>query len=206
MKRIFAVIMIIAMLALLALPVAASEIVPEEPATESTTQDIVGDNEGELELFDRLVEIWDTYSAEILSGGGIFTVVGGLVIFWRKIKPLLQKALTVLSALVTGVDDETKKPTQQSRVLNGIVDGVEKLDKRIEALDAAIQERDDVKRHFEAVEKELCALARALTLVYSNSKLPQGVKDQVSLECAECISTAREDIKGVESPEVSDNE
>ena len=206
MKRIFAVIMIIAMLALFALPAAASEIAPEEPETESVAPDVTEDNEGEVRMFDRLSEIWDTYSEEIISGGGIFTVVSGLVIFWRKIKPLLHKALAVLSALVTGVDDETKKPTQQSRVLNGIVDGVEKLDKRIEALDAALQERDDVKRHFEAVEKELCALARAVTLVYSNSKLPQGVKDQVNLECAECIRTAREDIESVEFPEVSDNE
>ena len=71
MKRIFAVIMIIAMLALFALPAAASEIAPEEPGTESVAPDVTEDNEGEVRMFDRLSEIWDTYSAEIISGGGI---------------------------------------------------------------------------------------------------------------------------------------
>ena len=199
MKKIFVFVMILALMAAMAVPAAASEAVTETaPVTEDDS------------LVTRLYEVWDSYSAEILSGGGICAMITGLIVFWKKIKPILVGVVSALSTLINGVDDKTKIPTQQSKVLNGIVEGIEGLDKRVDEFSRSVEsvkaEREATAEHIKAVERELCALAKAFELAYSNSKLPQGVKDLVSMECAECVKLAETDINGTAPEEAKADE
>ncbi len=200
MKRIFVFVMILALTWAMTISASATETVPEaEDAADVTTDSAPTVEEGESSIFTRLYEIWDTYSAELLSGGGILTIVVGLLAAWKKIKPFLIEIVAKLKELISG-ESSTGAPTKQSRVLNGIVDGIEDLDKRIaefqHIVDMINTEKTATKEHFAAVERALCSLAKALELAYSNSKLPQGVKDLVSIECAACIRAAEDDING----------
>ncbi len=205
MKRIFVFVMILALMWAMMIPASAAEPVPEaedvaaQGSSGAPEDSAPAAEESGASIFTRLIEIWNTYSAELLSGGGIITVVGGLFVAWKKIKPFLLEIVTKLKELLYG-ESSSGAPTKQSKVLNGIVDGIEDLDKKIEEFQRIVDmintEKNATKEHFEAVEKALCSLAKALELAYSNSKLPQGVKDLVSLECAACIRTAEEDING----------
>ena len=208
MKKIF-LVLVIAMLIAVMMPCAivasASEVIPEseESTTEAPSVDTAHD--AEINYFDRIIEIWDAYSAELVSGGG-FTVIMGIILYvCKKYGP---KILNLLSA--SEASSETQK--KQNKVINGLVDGVEAIGNTVNALRnemAAVRaDRGATDDHIVAIERQMCALARALEIAYANSKLPQAVKDLVSTECASCIRTAEADIYGgaVTPEEATDNE
>lgn len=208
MKKIF-LVFVIAMLIAIMMPCAivasASEAIAEseEMTTEVTDVDTAPD--AEINYFDRIIEIWDAYSSELVSGGGFTVIMGILLYICKKYGP---KMLNLLSA--SEASSETQKT--QNKVINGLVDGVEEIGNYVNSLrneiEAVRADRGTTNDHIVAIERQMCALARALEIAYANSKLPQAVKDLVSTECASCIRTAEADINGgIDAPqEATDNE
>ena len=211
MKKIFFVF-VIAMLIAIMMPCAvvasASEVIAEseEMTTEVTeVTDVDTAPDAEINYFDRIIEIWDAYSSELVSGGGFTVIMGILLYICKKYGP---KMLNLLSA--SEASSETQKT--QNKVINGLVDGVEEIGNNVNSLrneiEAVRADRGTTNDHIVVIERQMCALARALEIAYANSKLPQAVKDLVSTECASCIRTAEADINGgIDAPqEATDNE
>lgn len=208
MKKIFFVL-VIAMLISVMMPCAivasASEVIPESEESTTDAPSVDTAHDAEINYFDRIIEIWDAYSSELVSGGGFTVIMGILLYICKKYGP---KMLNLLSA--SEASSETQKT--QNKVINGLVDGVEEIGNYVNSLrneiEAVRADRGTTNDHIVAIERQMCALARALEIAYANSKLPQAVKDLVSTECASCIRTAEADINGgIDAPqEATDNE
>ena len=180
MKKLFCLILVITLISLFALPCFAESV--ETPETE------------EITLGDRLTEFWNDYMSEILSGGSIVTTIGIVVLLWKKIKPLLLK-------LLRAGNETADVQDKQSKAINSLIDGIEKVDERITAFEEKVNtlstNNDQVTEHFKEVQRSLADLAKLLDTVYSHSKaLSQGTKDLVHTYCAECIKIAEGEING----------
>lgn len=184
MKKILCFILTLSLIFILAMPCFAEEIIPEADAGTET----------EITFGERLIEFWNEYTAEILSSGGILATLGLVFTLWRKLKPLLTKILK------TGADSSYVQD-KHSKALNGLLDGVEELDKKItdfeNNLSLVKQTQNETAEHFKEIQRSLSNLARLLDAAYSNSKaLPQGTKEMIHLSCAECIRIADHEIYG----------
>ncbi len=165
----------------------------------------------EVTVFMRVEEFINTYTAEILSGGGILAVIGAVFVIWRKIKPLLFDIVEKIKKITVQNGESSDVQDKQSVALNAIMEGLEKADKKIEQYQKIVDTMNDKQvettEHFKEIQRSLSTLARLFDTVYSNSKaLPQGAKDMVHLTCAECIKIADHEIYGDTEGEVNEQQ
>lgn len=163
-------------------------------SVELDTELVVDPESKEVTLGERLAEFWNEYTSEIISSGGIATTLGLVFFLWKKIKPMLVKLLTAGS-------ESADVQNKQSRAINNLIDGIEKVDERITAFEEKVNtlstNNDHVTEHFKEVQRSLADLAKLLDTVYSHSKaLSQGTKDLVHTYCADCIKIAEHEING----------
>ena len=163
-------------------------------SVELDTEPVIDPESKEITLGERLAEFWENYTAEIISSGGIATSLGLVFFLWKKIKPMLVKLLTAGS-------ESADVQNKQSKAINNLIDGIEKVDERITAFEKKVNtlstNNDHVTEHFKEVQKSLADLARLLDTVYSHSgNLSQGTKNLVHTYCADCVKIAEREING----------
>ena len=187
MKKLFCLILVIFLMTILITPCFAESVeLEEETVIEPETEKIT--------LGERLNEFWNRYTAEIISGGGIATTLGLVFFLWKKIKPMLVNLLTAGS-------ESADVQNKQSKAINNLIDGIEKVDERITAFEEKVNaistNNDQVSEHFKDVQRSLADLAKLLDTVYSHSSvLSQATKNMVHTYCADCIKIAEHEING----------
>ena len=185
MKKIFKLLMIIAIVCAMTLVCSAEELVTETaPAS----------------VFDRLWEWINAYTAEIAAGGGVTVMLVALIAFWKRIKPMLTAIVEGIKKIFSACNDAADVQDKHSGALNNIIDAFNKLDAKLSQLETKLEsveykETQD-KEHFKHIQESLRSFARLFDTVYSNSRLPQGTKDMVHVSCAECLKIAEREING----------
>lgn len=136
---------------------------------------------------DRLLEWWEVNKAEILAAcSGLGAALASAVVWFKSKKPflsLISSAKTTderESALIKGYNEVVE-------VIKEYNDNVKELTAQVQKLQTLVVDTEDIERH----------IAKMLSTAYTNSVLPQGVKDIISLECAETMKIANKDL-GVE--------
>lgn len=138
-------------------------------------------------VLDRIFEWWEVNKAEILAAcSGIGAALASFVL-WLKSKPqfnILQKSAKITdereNALIKGYNEVVE-------VIGQYNENVKALTVQVQKLQTLVVDTEDIERH----------IATMLSTAYTNSVLPQGVKDIISLECAETMKIANKDL-GVE--------
>lgn len=185
MKKIFKLLMIIAIVGAMTLVCSAEELVTETaPAS----------------VFDRLWEWINAYTTEIAAGGGVTVMLVALIAFWKRIKPMLTAIVEGIKNIFNACKDTADVQDKHSGALNGLIDMLNDTKTRIAQLEAKLtsveSKESEESEHFKHIQESLKSLAMLFDTVYSNSKLPQGTKDMVHVSCAECIRIADREING----------
>jgi hypothetical protein len=136
---------------------------------------------------DRLLEWWEVNKAEILAACSGLGAAFASFVLWLKSKPqfnILQKSAKITdereNALIKGYNEVVE-------VIGQYNENVKALTAQVQKLQTLVVDTEDIERH----------IATMLSTAYTNSVLPQGVKDIISLECAETMKIANKDL-GVE--------
>lgn len=141
-------------------------------------------------VYERAVEWWNTYEDEITSlvSLGATALFGFLI---SKIKTGLKELISKNGLLANVTSNSSNKVDNLVVAYNHQVDEMAILRQENADLKVAI---DEVIRELAAVRAGFSHTARILTTVYTNNKaLPQGVRDMVNLECAQCMKLAGAD-------------
>ena len=140
---------------------------------------------------DRIFEFWELNKAEILAAcSGIGAALSSFVI-WIKSKPqfnTLQKSAKITDERETALIRGYNKVVEVNENQN---EKIEQLTRAVESLQALVIDTEDIEKH----------IANMLSTAYTNSVLPQGVKDIISLEHAETLKIAS---KGVDELDAAD--
>ena len=139
-------------------------------------------------VLDRVFEWWEVNRAEILAAcSGLGAALSGIIVWYKSKKPfisLMSSAKTTDErevALIKGYNDMVEVVDKQSKI-------IESLSNKVDELQAQITNTENIEAH----------IAKVLSTVYTNSiALPQGVKDMINVECAQCMTIANKDL-GVE--------
>lgn len=169
MKKVITLLMIIAMLAMTSVVCFAAEDAPSET------------------LLDRVIEWWEANKAEILASvSGVGAIVYGAFMWIKSKKPLMS-----LLGTAKTTDERENALIKGYNEMVGVVDAqckiIEALGQKVAEMQAQITNTENIEAH----------IAKVLSTVYTNSLLPQGVKDMVNVECAQCMTIANKDL-GVE--------
>ena len=138
-------------------------------------------------VLDRVIEWWEDNKAEILASvSGVGAIVYGAVMWLKSKKPLL-----ALLGTAKTTDERENALIKGYNEMVGVVDAqckiIEALGQKVAELQVQITNTENIEAH----------IAKVLSTVYTNSLLPQGVKNMVNVECAQCMTIANKDL-GVE--------
>ena len=147
-------------------------------AAEATTEDEAPTTDAEYVNPTLLGRAWD-FAVE--NKAEILTVLGDLLGLG-----LLFLARKKLSAVDTNTTNTSKSSKSMVSAMNGMIDGYNAMKQSYDQSGAAEAERN---RLMSVIAAQNDATLKILTTVYANSKLPQGVKDLVSLTYADCLKT-----------------
>lgn len=138
-------------------------------------------------VYDRAIEWWKANEDEITS---LATMVATAIfgIFYSKIKLGINDLIGKNGSLITANASSNKTMGELIVGYNSQVDEIKLL--RVENSELKkINEQNAAD--IAALKGEIGHIAHILTTVYTNSKaLPQGVKDMINIECAECMRQA----------------
>lgn len=174
MKKVITFIMIFTLLCALCTVVASAEDGVAEPTVFES-------------VLDRIFEWWEVNKAEILAAcSGLGAALASAVVWLKSKKPFL----SLMSSAKTTDERETaliKGYNEVVKVIKEYNDNVKELTAQVQKLQTLVVDTEDIERH----------IATMLSTAYTNSVLPQGVKDIISIECAETMKIANKDL-GVE--------
>lgn len=138
-------------------------------------------------VYEKAVEWWKVNENEIASIASLgATALFGLL--YGKIKTGIKDLIGKNGMLVNATATSTKATGDLIVGYNSQVDEIKALRSENAALQAINQEN---AKEIVVIKHEIAHIAHILTTVYTNSKaLPQGVRDMVNLECAECMRLA----------------
>ena len=118
----------------------------------------------------------------------IGTVYEKAVEWWKVNENEITSIASLGATALFGLLSSTKATGDLIVGYNSQVDEIKALRAENAALQAINQEN---AKEIVAIKQEIAHIAHILTTVYTNSKaLPQGVRDMVNLECAECMRLA----------------
>ena len=138
-------------------------------------------------VYDRAIEWWKANEDEITAFATmVATAIFG--IFYSKIKLGINDLIGKNGSLITANASSNKTMGELIVGYNSQVDEIKLL--RVENSELKkINEQNAAD--IAALKGEIGHIAHILTTVYTNSKaLPQGVKDMINIECAECMRQA----------------
>lgn len=138
-------------------------------------------------VYDRAIEWWKENEDEI-STVVSFVATALFAMFIKKIKAGILDLTVKIKSLISTSTNSTNKQDELILGFNGQIDVIEKLVSENSAL-KAINEQN--AKEIVATKQEIAHIAHILTTVYTNSKaLPQGVRDMINIECAQCMRIA----------------
>ncbi len=157
-----------------------------------------GDNIKNNTLFSRLWEFVKQYSTEVVTAIGsaaLFVLNFLLKNSNKKSADATKRSLSDISNVVSGTSNGQAAVIG---VINNLVDGYNELksnyDKMKESYDTYGAAESERNRVVGAVFATNTAILEILTTVYANNRnLPQGVKDLVNLQYANCLKTLEND-------------
>ena len=138
-------------------------------------------------VYEKAIEWWKANENEIVSlATMIATAVFG--VFYSKIKLGINDLIGKNGSLITANTSSTETLGKLIVGYNSQVDEIKTLrSENAELMKINAQNATDIA----ALKGEIGHIAHILTTVYTNSKaLPQGVKDMINIECAECMRQA----------------
>ena len=137
-------------------------------------------------VYDRAVEWWKANEDEITAFATmVATAIFG--IFYSKIKLGINDLIGKNGFLVNANTSSNKTMGELVVGYNSQVDEIKLLRVENAELRRIIEQN---AADIAALKGEIVHIARILTTAYTNSVLPQGVKDIISIECAECMRQA----------------
>ena len=138
-------------------------------------------------IYEKAIEWWKVNENEITSFATmIATALFG--IFYNKIKTGINDLISKIGSLINANTSSTKTTRELLVGYNSQIDEIKALrDENTQLMKINEQNAADIA----ALKGEIGHIAHILTTVYTNSKaLPQGVKDMINIECAECLRQA----------------
>ena len=140
-------------------------------------------------VYEKALEWWSDNEAEITSVVSLAaTAVFGM--FYSKIKSGINDLISKNGFLVNANTSSTKTLGDLIVGYNSQVDEIKVLKKEVDELKALNQQVSD---EITVIKKEIAMIAHIISTAYTNSKaLPQGTKNIINLECAECMKIAGE--------------
>ena len=135
-------------------------------------------------VFTRLLEALDVNKDNILAAAGF---IGTLLvtIFANKIKNLFADIASKILAVISSQNASSDNVKALIKGYNGQTDEITAL--KVEVAELRQMLAVAVEKTKES-EKLVGHIAHILTTVYTNHKtLPQGVKDMINIECAQCM-------------------
>lgn len=138
-------------------------------------------------VYEKALEWWRANENEITSFLTM-TATALFGIFYSKIKLGINDLIVKNGSLINANANSNKV---QGELIVGYNSQVDEI-KTLRAENAELTKINEQNAaDIEVIKSEIAHIAHILTTVYTNSKaLPQGVKDIVTLECAECIRKA----------------
>lgn len=135
----------------------------------------------------RIFEWWEINKTEILAAtSGIGAAIGYLAIYFKNKKPFEN-----LTALARTSDKNTSNLVE---AYNNLAEEYNRQSAEFTNLKEELARIEGYVLNVENIEHHL---AKVLSMVYTGSALPNGVKDMVNVECAQAITIAKGDL-GVE--------
>lgn len=140
-------------------------------------------------VYDRAIEWWKANEDEITAFATmVATAIFG--IFYSKIKLGINDLIGKNGSLITANASSNKTMGELVVGYNSQVDEIKVLRKENAELKAI---NEQIANEITLIKKEIGMVAHILSTAYTNSKaLPQGTKNIINLECAECMKIAGE--------------
>lgn len=138
-------------------------------------------------VYDKALEWWKANEDEITAFATmVATAIFG--IFYSKIKLGINDLIGKNGSLITANASSNKTMRELTVGYNSQVDEIKLL--RVENSELRFINEQNAKE-IVAIKKEIGMIAHIISTAYSNSKaLPQGTKEIINLECAECMKIA----------------
>ena len=138
-------------------------------------------------VLDRIFEWWEVNKAEILAAcSGLGAALASAVVWFKSKKPFL--------SLISSAKTTDERESALIKGYNEVVEVIKEYNDNVKELTAQVQKLQTLVVDTEDIERRIATM---LSTAYTNSVLPQGVKDIISLECAETMKIANKDL-GVE--------
>lgn len=142
-------------------------------------------------IFTRVWEYVVTYKAELIAFAGdaiLFIVVLAFKSVFKKKTTAISSDLTLVKGDASGTRSQQVLVTD---AINGLIGGYNEMRSSYDKYETA---EDDRNRLVAAVMVQNTTILDILQTAYVNSKnLPQGVKDMVTLKCANALKTLQND-------------